>query len=512
MKNKLLYLLLLVGCCPSCNILDVTPENQATYTNYFSTEVELESITHQLHSFIRMYLTQRDWPDHDMIGEKADETDASIANLRNFGPSELSIYLPASDWHDLYSIVYIANVQLDNIHRATEVPAHRRDFHVGQACFGKGMAYFVIARHFGDAILTKNSLSMEAYGNTPATTIMDTVIANAKRAYALLPKYEDLVDRKGAAITSKQFGCKGSAAALLAHAYAWKGSIIDLYKLGGDSRECYEQAIAWAGKLIDGTETGKYEMEDPETMCRTWSVPRQANPESIFEIELDDISSSWPTFGGVGRHYVTWPVNKKKSSGDILTHSLRIYNTTVDEMYRGNDRRRTAYFYVPRPEDGVQQTKFAYPYKWRNGKYISGDNNEEEWLTVYANYVFWRLADIILLRAECYAKLGNDAARDDLNAVRLRAGADLYPAAGDGDLKDAIFREREKELICEGHRYYDVIRNGEAYIMSEFEAGAKGILNPTSIREGILYYPINTKAFTLNDKLRQNLYWSKQQF
>lgn len=509
--KKILYILLLIGCCPSCDILDVTPENQATYTNYFTTEQELESITTQLHSFIRMYLTQKDWPYHDIVGAKADETDAYISNIKNFDPLEFSNNMPVSDWHDLYSIVYMGNVMLDNIHRAGKVPAERRNFHIGQACFGKGVAYFFIVRHFGYAIITDNSLNMAAYGNSPAITIVDTVISNAKRAYSLLPKYEDLTDRNGARITSKQYGCKGSAAALLAHAYAWKGSIIDLYGLEGDSRTCYEQAIEWATKIILGDETGHYEMEDPETMCQTWSVCRKDNPESIFEIELDEISSDWPIFAGFGDYYITWPVNKKATHGDIITHQLRIYNTTVEDLYRGNDLRKTAYFYRPKAEDHVQQTRYAYPYKWRIGKYISADNNEESWQTLYANTVYWRLADIILLRAECYAKLGNDAAKDDLNTIRRRAHADLYPAEGDLNLQDAIFREREKELIFEGHRYFDIIRNGEAYILNELEAGKNGIITPNTLKEGILYYPINIRAFSLNEKLRQNLYWSKHQ-
>lgn len=507
--KKILYIILLLGCCPSCDILDVTPENQVTYTNYFSTEVELESITYQLHSFIRMYLTRHDWPLHDFVGAYADEIDSYVSTIKNFDPLDISDSSPATDWYELYNIVYVANVMLDNIHRAVDVSPDRRNFHIGQACFGKGVAYFTIVRHFGDAVLTENSLNMNAYGNTPALTILDTVIANGKRAYSLLPKYEDMVDRNGTRITSKQFGCKGSAAALLAHAYAWKGSIIDLYGLEGNSQACYEQSVEWSTKIISGEETGQYKMEDPETMCQTWSVPRQYNPESIFEIELDEISNSWPTYSGFGENYITWPVDKKATHGDITTFQLRIYNSTVEEWYKGGDLRKKAFFYTPKPDDHVSQTKYAYPYKWRNGKYVSGENNEEEWQTLNANTVYWRLADIILLRAECYAKLGNDAAKDDLNAVRRRANAAQYPTKGDVDIQEAIFREREKELIFEGHRYFDIIRNGENYILNKLEAGKNGIVTPTTIREGILYYPINERAFTLNEKLRQNLYWSK---
>ena len=34
-----------------------------------------------------------------------------------------------------------------------------------------------------------------------------------------------------------------------------------------------------------------------------------------------------------------------------------------------------------------------------------------------------------------------------------------------------VFREREKELLVEGYRYYDIIRNGLDYVHSFLEGG-----------------------------------------
>ena len=83
--------------------------------------------------------------------------------------------------------------------------------------------------------------------------------------------------------------------------------------------------------------------------------------------------------------------------------------------------------------------------------------------------VYWRLADIILLRAECRARQNNPAAVDDLNRIRERAyGNRMHDyTTAEGDLRLAIFREREKELLFEDHRYYDVRRNGDDYVRQE---------------------------------------------
>ncbi|WP_294142804.1 RagB/SusD family nutrient uptake outer membrane protein [uncultured Sanguibacteroides sp.] len=508
--KKLIYIFTIL-LFNSCNLLDVEPENSVTYTNYFKSELELESVTAQMHSFIRMYLLDNDHLLHEYAGAFADEVDPYLDDIRKFNPSSFRFDDPSCDWRNMYDIIYVANVMLDNLHRAVNVAPDRVDFHRGQACFGKGVAYFFITLRWGDAVITKDSKTMTAYGCSPALEVIDTVISNALEAYRLLPKFEDMKDRNGSPITTKQYGCKGSAAALLVHAYAWKGSLIGLYKFQGDSKACYEEAIAWAGKIIGG-EAGVYAMQSPEELCQVMSKVREFNPESIFEIELDEVSSGYIQSNEFGQHYISWPVNIKASSGAIATMPLRILNETVDKMYDDNDLRKKAFFYTPKPEDNVEQTTYAYPYKWREGFYRSADNGEKEWQTLRANAMVWRLADIYLLRAECYAKIGNEpGAKSDLNEVRNRAHAVPYPSSEDRDIQYAVFKEREKELIFEGRHYYDIIRNGEEYIMKELPAGQANLINYNAIREGILYLPISSGAFTLNEKIRQNIYWSRYQ-
>ena len=73
--------------------------------------------------------------------------------------------------------------------------------------------------------------------------VIDTAIVNAVKAYNLLPLFENLKDLSGAAITSKQYACKGAAVALLAHLYAWRGSVIELYGLEGDAPADYQKSI-----------------------------------------------------------------------------------------------------------------------------------------------------------------------------------------------------------------------------------------------------------------------------
>lgn len=507
--RKYIYIVccLLLTACDS--LLDVVPENASTIGNYFKDEKELESVTSEMHSIIRSYFSEDNA--HVFMGLLADETwYDEIRNLQSSVLDEESMYV---NWKNHYDAIYLANLILENIGNIKNVEEERVNFHVGQAYFAKGLLYFDLARRWGKAIITKNTSTTSAYATRPTLEVIDTAIANARKAFEILPLFEDMKDISGNKSVVKQFGCKGSAAALLAHLYAWRGSVIDLYGFDDNSKECYEESVDWATKLI-AKKVGQYELVNSvEQLCEYMSDPDVVNPESIFELMLDPYSSSWPTSKVLSRYYVNWPVNKYSEVGDFLSDyniSFYLYNETVRGLYLDNDERRNAFFYhfdkASQPSSG-EYTGYAYLYKYRTGLYIKENNSVgESFLTFNANYCYWRLADIYLLRAECYAKLGDSRAKDDLNKIRERAKADAYPAAGDGDLQYAIFKEREKELIAEGHRYYDVIRNG--YFRTELSP-AFSQLSDDDVQDGALYLPISSTAQQLNDVIRQNRYWAK---
>ena len=75
-------------------------------------------------------------------------------------------------------------------------------------------------------------------------------------------------------------------------------------------------------------------------------------------------------------------------------------------------------------------------------------------------------------------------------------------------MHDAIIREREKELIFEDHRFYDIRRNGIDYVRRELPE-AFGKLSDTDIQNGALYLDIDPRAMNNNDLMRHNVYWNK---
>ena len=311
---------------------------------------------------------------------------------------------------------------------------------------------------------------------------------------------------------SKQYGCKGSCVALLAHLYAWKGSMIDLCGLEGDAKECYEESITWSTLLIE-KKVGFYELErTSEEVCTKAMKGMGASQENILEFELDRFQN-YPMAYFPGSIWITWPVKGTETPASVVTKSFTIKAETVKNLYESKDDRRNEYFYKldSMSHDTMYKVNqgYAYVYKWRDVVYEDVSWSPTPQVAyIDVNYCYWRLADIYLLRAECCAKLGNDLAKSDLNKIRDRANATPYPAPGESDIQLAIFKERERELLFEGHRYYDIIRNGLEYIHTYMDGNYK-TLDQQDVKEGALFLPLDTDAFTLNDIIRQNIYWSK---
>ena len=71
-----------------------------------------------------------------------------------------------------------------------------------------------------------------------------------------------------------------------------------------------------------------------------------------------------------------------------------------------------------------------------------------------------RLADVMLMAAECYNETGNDAkACEYVNKVRARVGMPAIQKTGN-ELRNYIRDERARELPFEGHRFFDIRRWG----------------------------------------------------
>lgn len=118
------------------------------------------------------------------------------------------------------------------------------------------------------------------------------------------------------------------------------------------------------------------------------------------------------------------------------------------------------------------------------------------------NYVFFRLAEQYLIRAESRVQLdkllGTSGAESDLNEIRARANLLPVTATTKEQFITAVESERRAELFCEnGNRWFDLKRWSKAtLVLSSIKA---------SWQSTDVLYPIPTNEIRNNSALTQNL-------
>ncbi len=131
---------------------------------------------------------------------------------------------------------------------------------------------------------------------------------------------------------------------------------------------------------------------------------------------------------------------------------------------------------------------------------LSGPGSDGAMASFGSSTVFTRPEDMSLLLAEASVALGDfQTARTQLNARRTARSLPAYNAVTNGSLIDAIFKERQRELIGEGWRWYDYIRYKK--IKNDDPAFIALINN------GGIYWPISEEILKQNPLLTQNSYW-----
>ena len=266
----------------------------------------------------------------------------------------------------------------------------------------------------------------------------------------------------------------------------------------------YKQAYDWMVEIIN---SGEYSLVDD--FAGIWAESGEWCAESIWEVNFTPKGQgrNWdnpiftggtvaPVFIGIptaipGKFVEGW------GFGPIAAHAY--------EMYAEGDIRRDGGIYNHLAEDPAYITEnkgrwqstgyFNLKYMAREGGntgYI-GDPN----LNFGNNDRVYRFAECLLNAAELSLTVGGEGAAY-LNMVRARAkctdtGADL----------DAIIKERRKEFLGEGKRYWDLVRTGKAETVLTSAAHA---YRPESWTQNKKYWPIPQSERDKDPNIVQNNY------
>lgn len=378
---------------------------------------------------------------HDDYGQKAYDMygdllsgDMVLGGLNYGWYSDLTRYQITIDysqtdnyqvWRHYYRLVFAANSIIDQFGGNENVPEslEGKSFYA-QAKAMRGISYFYLANYYSEGYNAKEPI-LPLYLTVPdaggeletAEIIYNSVIDDLKQAVELL---------EGTQRSGKEQINIDVAETYLAYAYAAIGE--DLLTAE------HTQNIIDRGnhQVMSATEiTGGF--NDVNTNGWIWGV----------DITLDqglDLISWWGQLD-VFTYSYAWVGDLKSINEDLWT-----------ELDSRNDVRATQFVDVYETGQKAPINKFYAP-----DRSIGGQRN------ITTDYVYLRMAEVLLLNAEANAKLGNDsAAKTSLLAVvgdRWPTAANDINALTGAALEEEISFQTRVELWGEGKTYLELKRN-----------------------------------------------------
>lgn len=495
--------------------LEVIPENSVTFENFFKTDKDMEAFLNSLRTELRGMTGSMQTP--AIVGAKYDTCTSYYQSMFNWEPSQFTPNHVDMSWSSHYALVTLANILLEQVD-GSEISEERKTYYKGQAHFYRALMYFWMAQKWGECPLQTSSRDITAKPKESKEKVLQFALDEVNLAISMLPRNKDAVDASGNSMATKKYNaCKEVAQTLKLEICLWKAAICN-------QPELLDDAIKAANYVIDSCD---FQLAaDPETVCE--EVMAGGSTEGIFEVKFDIAESmSWNNWHMM-YDAACFPVKPEDERGSINDVYLWIKQSTIDEMYPGTfdgpikdgrytgDKRRLAYVYemdtTARNDEWRKLANgMAYPYKFRKVQLGTSSWNLGQFERFANDWIIWRLADVILLRAEAYARKGEvDLAAADINRIRERAYGDRshdYTSA-EGDIRYAVFKERERELLWEGKRWWDIVRNN--YWKTELWEFHRTELTQADVDRGALYMPIMHASEGESTLITQNEYWQSR--
>ncbi|RPE12515.1 RagB/SusD family nutrient uptake outer membrane protein [Chitinophaga lutea] len=379
------------------------------------------------------------------------------------------------DWNPYFKIIQSAGILID---RAPGVPdselsPEEKKQYVAEGVFVRNFCYFLMVRLYGDVPYYTKPYFDKVIGRSNFVEVLNQCIAELDKYKNDLPwSYPD--PRKRAVRPTV-----GTMYALMMHMNMWNAGFDDL------NRGKYHEHAAALFKEFEGKNNGTYRLLTTAEFTRLF---RGGSEEGLFEFSQN---VNYGELRGLGYQYL----NDNVIRGGYDRPYLYLQKKFLEKMYplSDPDKRRDIWF------DGNMMSE-------SRGEFLKFSGNRGSGSGYDGSLIVFRLADMYLLAAEANAELGSDRSEEAirlLNVIRGRAEAPAYSGVTQRDLQDAIYWERTKELMGEGHYFYDLVRT-KRILNSEYCAFP---ISQPAFQRGAWTWPITEEALKNNPLMRLNEYW-----
>ena len=473
LKYKIGLIIAVIMGSLSCSkdIIDLSPTGTVLESNFYKTEQELfqglvaayDPLGFATNFTMKMGLLNAASDDAHAGGSDASDQPSWVAYDKftldpNLGPQ-------AGLWSKNYTGIYRANLVIEKAEGTVAgLTPDKKARYVAEAKFLRAYYYFDLVRWFGNVPLITSTPAADAiYKQTQSApaAIYAQIEKDLKEAVATTQLPETLAADELGRIT------KGAAKALLGKAILFQNNTARM----GEAAILFEEII----------NSNTYALE--KNYADIFKPDNKFGKESIFEIySSGNRKGDW----GLG-------IDGNEGNKDVQFCGMRDF---VGATYANG------WSFCPVSLDLVNfmqnDPRFAATVidgkalKAAGASYTAGYQNTDYFIKKYSplaafkatsgepalnwgyNIKEIRLADVLLMAAECFNRSGNDVkAQTYLNRVRARVALSAKTSTGATLLQD-IYDERRLELATEGMRFWDLIRtNKAATVLSNqgFKAG-----------------------------------------
>ncbi|MEO5562848.1 MAG: RagB/SusD family nutrient uptake outer membrane protein [Chitinophagaceae bacterium] len=498
-----LVFLVAAGCMlSSCKkFLDKRPIDAATDGNFWNNENEANTAIAGAYALLRASLMEKgmahhyygDYATDQFLNGRNQEDYASLGNIQwNTFISSTETFrglIRMRSWDNFYRgidqanrcIKYIPNIPLEKFTSANKSVV--KESMIAEAYFLRAFTYFYMARVWGDVPLVletvENAAAAENPARNPQAEVLDQCIKDLNIA---IPKmiWAPAGPNKGIRAS------KGTAYALLAHIYAWKGD--------------YAKVIPAADSVLL---KGGYTPVSKSSTASINTVYKGNSSEGIFEIAKN--SNVEGANGAADVVNGTFAAKTLKTPYLLTVTGAALMPldvVTLNNLFPDSNDYRRRYgfaFWGTTDPINIKNTGAAIIV-------YTGANNTSP--LILNNEIIFRLQDIQLLKAEAAAATNDFSTARDLLAI-VRTGANAQPStATDAQLFEAVIEERARELFMEGHRFFDLVRLARKTGIIKFNGSSPVIrMTDAEFTAGKYYWPVDALIITLNPNLAQTPFW-----
>lgn len=522
MKKQIIYtglaFLLAFGTTSCEDWLDLRPENEILLEDFWKSKTDVEQVLASCYkSFtarasIERMIVWGELRSDNMVQGREFPTDKDMYQMRAILNGELTAQNVYAQWASFYSTINICNTL---IHYAPEVRGLDDNFTetdlnlvLGEAKTLRALAYFYLVRAYREVpLVTEASIDDTQDYSLPKEdeqTLLDFIISELE----YVKNNNHVRESYGTSSYNKGRITKSGLNALLADVYLWNG----------DYDKCIE-----AGNEVLADNNLKL-VNDAESFYLQLFYIKNST-ESIFELqfqnETNENAALFDLYGSlsVPSGYLQFSTALAYDEYRSYTGAYSPFNYRVNNNLNESEDDVRAYSFV-RNEDGGKYGINKYV-----GAMVSLDSRTGGPIYAYgygtSNWIIYRLADVILMKAEALAQKDRlQEAVQCVNITYLRSNADadsleIENYATKLDVENLVLRERQRELLFEGKRWFDLVRlskrdgnvarlNSYVQIKQETSTAPLGAATLDA-----MYMPVSRRELNVNKKLVQNPYYEE---